>query len=1783
MPFAYWLMTECQPKVFVELGTHTGNSYFSFCQAVRDKGLMTRCHAVDTWKGDSQAGFYGDNVFELVNRHNESQYKSFSTLYRMTFDEALAKFDDKLIDLLHIDGFHTYEAVRHDFESWLPKLAPGAIVLFHDIKVTDGEFGVWKFWAELKQKYPQNFEFSHSHGLGVIELPGSAREGDLVWLREGTEEKRNLLELMTANGESWKTKVRNQELERLATISHKKVAQPKAGRPLNLEFFFAQEGEQFSELQKISEPVLCRENEISKIRVQLHGKAARSVLWRTDLGAEARLVQIHQLGFTEKNGKNIWRLTDHADEVVIGGTAERLKDDDFVMFSFGVDPQVILPKLQLLPGQEIYEIQITLEALNTNDYLPFLAGQRHELEAQSRSALAKASAALEQKEKEAAQIKAISDAKDKEIAKATKIGEKIEQIRQEMAADREESKLVVKKVEEERATSEKQNVSLQNTLSQIRQEMAADREESKLVVKKVEEELAQQRKAQQEAVEKSVAEVKKEIVAEIQSLIANLVEQEEKNRFEESARIDSVKEDMEGRIVEVADYAAKIQEAVVSPSSYLIPTPFSWYSFLYKMLSIRKPNWLNKEKESGEAPKRPGFWRRLERSIRKRRKRWIGRIGFDREWYLKEYPDIARAEIDPLEHYIQNGIFEGRWKSEKQKKRHSFKGPFGLLEDTIRKRIKNWTDQFGFDRRWYLKEYPDVKEAGMDPLYHYLEFGIQEGRRKSKWQKKQNSTKVLPKQSKSLNANPRSMPGGGDRGTILIIVHDAELGGAQHLARVFGRWLLQATRYKVKFALVRGGPEVEKFAALAPVINLAAFPCNEKMERLKEFLGEEPRAVLINSVASGACLRDLQFSVPIVAYIHEMSKILELYASEIKVIRDRASLVVAGSKEVAKVLVGEYGFEQRVLRVVNGFIEDDLPPHGGSVLEKQKAKAEIGVDPDSILVTACGVAHWRKSPRTFVEVAARVLARASQKINFIWVGGGEQMVECQNLAQKLGIQREVKFVGHQKNIHQYLEASDIFLLSSEEDPFPLVCLYAGLAANPVICFADAGGTPELVARGGGRIVPHGDISAMADAVLYYVEKPDARLADGKILKNKVIEENTVAAAGPNLFHFIREGAGLRPHISVILPNYNYQRFLAERLDSIRIQSYQDFEVILLDDHSTDNSGKMLKKWATTRADTRLFVNETNSGSPFGQWQKGLSLAEGDLVWIAEADDFCDARFLENLVPEFNDRNVFLAYTKSVPVDSQGAKLGDYDEIYLNRIHSGRWTQDYRATDFEEANKGLGIANCIPNVSSALFRKFQPEPEFASLQKGMQICGDWLFYLRVMRGGLVSYCAKPLNMHRRHQKTVTGGTEGSQKYFSEFSVLREFISGNYRLEESTKNKITEFDQQEAVRFNVAVKKSSSGMACSRARLPSVLFVTSDLSPGGGQMFIIHLANEWALQGGRAILLNAQKYPDHPQVTAKINPRVALFSKAQMTVNELVARFGLEIVHSAIWWADDLVRETIGKVGGVPWVVTMHGCHETLLDHPETDSRFHEKSMEMLGRVDAWVYTAEKNKRLFESHGWPKKTQRIDNGVALEATFGLTRQSIGLSDSALVLCLASRAIFEKGWLEAVAAFKEIHAQGKNVELLLIGEGPAAESVKKALPPGVKLLGQVANLQDYLALADIVLLPSYFVGESLPLVLLEAMALGKPIVATPVGEIPALLGEGRESAGLLVPLVGGRPSIPHLVTAIDKLSDEQVRQVMGKIGLARQAGHYSKKKMLEHYEHLYRDCLSAHRRVA
>lgn len=176
IPFAFALVQMLRPSLIVELGAHKGDSYCAMCQATQTLATGGRCVAVDTWQGDPQAGHYGDEVLRGLRAHHDPLYAGFSRLLQTTFDAAVGQFADGSIDLLHIDGLHTYEAVRHDFETWLPKVSGRGVVLFHDTQERQEGFGVWRFWAEVSAERP-GFEFRHGHGLGVLMAGDQAPEG----------------------------------------------------------------------------------------------------------------------------------------------------------------------------------------------------------------------------------------------------------------------------------------------------------------------------------------------------------------------------------------------------------------------------------------------------------------------------------------------------------------------------------------------------------------------------------------------------------------------------------------------------------------------------------------------------------------------------------------------------------------------------------------------------------------------------------------------------------------------------------------------------------------------------------------------------------------------------------------------------------------------------------------------------------------------------------------------------------------------------------------------------------------------------------------------------------------------------------------------------------------------------------------------------------------------------------------------------------------------------------------------------------------------------------------------------------------------------------------------------------------------------------------------------------------------------------------------------------------------------------------------------------------------
>ena len=203
VPFAHWLVCAMRPRLVVELGTHTGVSYAAFCRAVVERRLDTQCVAIDTWAGDDQAGHYGEAVFDEFRAWHDGRHGGFSRLVRAEFDRARPLFAAGSIDLLHIDGRHDADSVRHDFVTWLPAMSERGVVLFHDTDMRAPGWGVWQVWEAARLRYP-GFAFAHGHGLGVLAV-GARPDPAVAALcaAEGTGQGDALRAMFSVAGERW--------------------------------------------------------------------------------------------------------------------------------------------------------------------------------------------------------------------------------------------------------------------------------------------------------------------------------------------------------------------------------------------------------------------------------------------------------------------------------------------------------------------------------------------------------------------------------------------------------------------------------------------------------------------------------------------------------------------------------------------------------------------------------------------------------------------------------------------------------------------------------------------------------------------------------------------------------------------------------------------------------------------------------------------------------------------------------------------------------------------------------------------------------------------------------------------------------------------------------------------------------------------------------------------------------------------------------------------------------------------------------------------------------------------------------------------------------------------------------------------------------------------------------------------------------------------------------------------------------------------------------------------
>ena len=642
-----------------------------------------------------------------------------------------------------------------------------------------------------------------------------------------------------------------------------------------------------------------------------------------------------------------------------------------------------------------------------------------------------------------------------------------------------------------------------------------------------------------------------------------------------------------------------------------------------------------------------------------------------------------------------------------------------------------------------------------------------------------------------------------------------------------------------------------------------------------------------------------------------------------------------------------------------------------------------------------------------------------------------------------------------------------------------------------------------------------------------------------------------------------------PLVSVVVPNYNHAPYLRQRLETIYAQTYRNFEVILLDDCSTDDSRNILREFHSIHANnTRLLLNDKNSGGVFNQWRKGISEACGDLIWIAESDDFAAENFLSELVPAFADDAIELAFCRTDFI--QDGKKIFTTEQYLADLPAFDWTKNFAMTAAEFVAQGFGVKNIIPNVSGVLFRK---QKDFPAQCLDMKLCGDWAFYLDVLKGGCVYYSPHATNFYRVHKQSTSLKIQREPRYFAEHERIALFVAENYRvpaeIHDAHLQKLEEhFFGYYGGKDGRELKKLFDMKKILRVeRKPNILMGVFALTIGGGETFPLTLANELKRRNFAVTVLDFQMADELPDVRRKLDSTIPLVRINDTGgLAEVVEQFKIDVIHTHHGAVDEAASYVAENIPSLRHVVTLHGMYEA------TEKRYLANLLLRVKKsVDAFVYIAEKNLTPFKKNKFGREEifRKIGNGLEREHINPIPRAELNIPADSFVACVVSRAIPQKGWQAACDAVTLANIQGgRRIDLILVGAGEMYDKLIGRVPDFVHLVGFKSNVRDYLAASDVGLLPSEYAGESFPLLVIDSFFAGRPVVSSNLGEVRSMVG----NAGIVFELVDGKVPIEELAKILRELADNPAAYEKVRSHVDEQAEKFSIERVAEQYIDVY-----------
>ena len=1104
---------------------------------------------------------------------------------------------------------------------------------------------------------------------------------------------------------------------------------------------------------------------------------------------------------------------------------------------------------------------------------------------------------------------------------------------------------------------------------------------------------------------------------------------------------------------------------------------------------------------------------------------------FDTGWYLSTYPDVRKAGMDPLLHYMLRAGTEAR-------------NPNRV-----------------FDTRWYMDRYPDVLRSGLNPLLHFLRFGETEGRNPSPafdtafYRSGMDDCEI-----KQLSPVSHYLEIGRPEGrateapdicsvdgfqphlpwqpTIVLLGHSAPKSGQFFGAErsfVDMAKAIEPLPYNLHIVLPNRQPSYE--ALLRPHccgIHITGYgwrnmsrPRNEDtVGRFKKIYRElRPALAYANTIMLHEPLQAAR-ALGIKTAVHcrelidsddELCVIIGGSAEGIvdAVLQD-ADTVVANSAATAR-LFSRPGVPQII---VPNVVSDEL-------LELPRGEKRSGIRVGIISSNSA-----KKGIADFLRIADLVSAGTNSE--FLIFGPATEFLRGQ-LAKRSNRPSpdNVKFLGYSNSPAGALSELDVVLsLSSFNESFGRTVAEA-MAAGKIVIAYDAGAVSELIDHGRtGYLVPRGSMEAVSDLLTDIAAQPQKHAQIGENARKFARARHSLSTMTenfrqglPRLISSKKDPRTARPTLSrkavdvtVVVPNYNYERHLPERLRSIAAQTVRPKQIIFLDDCSTDNSLAVARQHLEASGIPYTIVENSENAGVYAQWRRGAQRASSEWLWIAEADDTCAPTFLERLL-ERADPETNIVYCQSEKIDEHGVLLSTNNLAHTDDVSKDRWLTDYKVSGVKEVTSALAFRNVIPNVSATLVRTKEMRSALERID-GMRFCGDWLLYADILRQGKVAFVAEPLNSFRRHPGSVTRKNLRTTAYLQELAKVHEFVCKHFPILESDRQRMLSFLDKdfkiEGVARNstdVSIAPRLGAAARAVASRRHIAFITTNNgSFFGGSEMLWREAAEMLKAQGEAVSVLIKKWEPKPDFIAHMELiGIDVFYKEEAGFDCLIARNPDLVVLSLGDQDEGIELFKPLSARSIPYVIVNQLTKEPRF-WPIRHNRTEAVASGYL-EAERVFFTCRNNWKVME-----ERLQRpIPNAGIHFNPYHIDRDKVPAWPSekdGIQIAIPSKLLFiHKGQDLIAEAVKSDTWRSRNVWFNFYGIGPDEGNLRAlAVKYGIRNFryhGRVDDISEIWKSNHALLMPSRM--EGLPIMLVSAALSARPLIVTDIGGHSELTEDG------------------------------------------------------------------------